>query len=145
MSLRRKFEKKIKDKEQEIQHLERQIMEARAYVEAMQDAMRLVPADGAGDNGEGNGGVTVKPGSAIEAVVKALRQSGKPMHIMDILKAMGRETTSEHRASVGGSLAAYVRKGAIFTRPAPNTFGLSEWGQPAAADDGPPSDFGVTS
>jgi hypothetical protein len=143
MSIRRKFERKIREKESEIQDLERRLMEAKAYMAAMQDAMRLVPADGDTENGEASGDVVIKAGSAMEAVVNALKHSGKPMHIMDILKAIGRETTSENRASVGGSLAAYVRRGAIFTRSAPNTFGLAEWGRPAGEAFAPPDDFGV--
>jgi hypothetical protein len=143
MSIRRKFERKIREKESEIQDLERRLMEARAYVAAMQDAMRLVPAEGDIDNGESGGEVVIKAGSAMEAVVKALKAAGKPMHIMDILKAIGRDATPENRASVGGSLAAYVRKGVIFTRPAPNTFGLTEWVRPVGDAFTPPDDFGV--
>jgi len=118
-------------------------MEARAYVSAMQDAMRLVPMDGDLENGDGGNEVVIKAGSAMEAVMKALKAAGKPMHIMDILKAIGREATPENRASVGGSLAAYVRKGVIFTRPAPNTFGLAESRRPAGEAFAPPDDFGV--
>jgi hypothetical protein len=33
-----------------------------------------------------------------------------------------------NRSALSGSIAAYVRKGEIFTRPAPNTFGLLELG-----------------
>ncbi|MGE0278945.1 MAG: hypothetical protein AB7R40_26430 [Nitrospiraceae bacterium] len=143
MSIRRKFERKIREKESEIQELEKRLMEARAYVSAMQDAMRLVPADGDADGGENGGEVVIKAGSAMEAVRKALTEAGKPMHIMDLLKAIGKEATPENRASVGGSLAAYVRKGVVFSRPAPNTFGLAEWGRPSGTAFAPPDDFGV--
>src|SRR5437870_3414264 len=86
MSLRRKFEKKVKEKHQEIQELEHKLMEARAYLEAMEDAMRLLPAEGGQANGGLGSDITVKPGTTIEAVVKALRASGKPIHIMELLK-----------------------------------------------------------
>lgn len=142
MSLRGKFERKIREKEQEIHDLENKLVEARAYMHAMQDAIRLVPIEGGGENGEIGSEVVIKPGSAMEAAMKALREAGKALHIMDLIKAMGREPTSESRASVGSSIAAYVRKGVIFTRPAPNTFGLAEWGQ-SAAESVPPDDFGT--
>ncbi len=142
MSLKRKFERKIREKEQEVQELEHKLMEAKAYLAAMQDAMRLLPAEGVAENGEMNADFSLKAGSTMEAVMKVLRASGKPMHIMDLIKAIGRDATSESRASVGGSLAAYVRKGVVFTRPAPNTFGLGEWGQPVGVEGGPPDDFG---
>ena len=142
MSLRRKFERKIREKEQEIHDLENKLMEARAYMQAMQDAIRLVPVEGDGENGEIASERVIKAGSAMEVAMKALRKAGKALHIMDLLKAMGREPTVENRASVGSSIAAYVRKGEIFTRPAPNTFGLAEWGQPTA-ESVPPDDFGT--
>lgn len=143
MSLRRKFERKIREKEAEIQELEYQLRAARAYVQAMQDAMKLVPNDADGSDSENGSEVVVRPGSAIEAAIKVLRERGKPMHIMDLLPAIGREATPENRASVGSSLASYVRKGQIFTRPAPNTYGLVEWGTPTSTDpDDLPEDFG---
>lgn len=142
MSTRRKFERKIREKEQEIQDLEHRLMEARAYVAAMQDAIRLLLPEPGAENGEVGAEIAIKAGSAVEAAVKALRDAQKPMHIMDLLKAIGREATPENRASLGGSIAAYVRKGAIFSRPAPNTFGLAEWGQSVTAE-GPPDDFGT--
>jgi len=142
MSLKRKFERKVRDKEQEIHELEQKLIEARAYVQAMQDAIRLVPVVGDVKNGEIGSEIVIRPGSAMEGAMKALREEGKALHIMDLLKAMGREPTVENRASVGSSIAAYVRKGVIFTRPAPNTFGLAEWGQPTA-ESVPPDDFGT--
>jgi hypothetical protein len=47
------------------------------------------------------------------------------------------------RAAVAGSLSAYVRNGEIFTRPAPNTFGLIEFGGKVETSlNGPPRGFG---
>src|SRR5690242_2399842 len=102
MSLRRKFDRKIREKEAEIQELEHRLMEARAYVDAMQDAIRLLPPEPGADGGENVAEISIKAGSAMEATVKALRDAGKPMHIMEILPAIGREATPENRASIGG-------------------------------------------
>jgi hypothetical protein len=141
MSVRKKFERKIREKEQEIQDLERKILEAKAYLDGMHDALRLFPAEGNNEAAEVAAETIIKPGTAVDAVWKHLKATGKAMHIMDLLTAIGREATPENRASVGSTLAAYVRKGAIFSRPAPNTFGLVEWGQPTP-EDVPPDDFG---
>ena len=143
MSLRRKFERKVREKEQEIQSLEYRLMEARAYLQAMQDAMKMVPLSDSGEDRETGSEPSNKPGSSRYAVVHAFRNSKRPMHIMELLTSMGREPTSENRASVGASIAAYVRKGVVFTRPAPNTFGLAEWGNVVGQDEAPPDDFGV--
>jgi len=50
------------------------------------------------------------------------------MHITELLEAIGKPGDRMNRSALGGSIAAYVRKGEIFTRPAPNTFGLLELG-----------------
>ena len=63
------------------------------------------------------------------------------MHIQDILRGIGKEVTPENRASLGGSLAAYVRRGEIFSRPAPNTFALLS---ATASEEEPPPEFGHT-
>lgn len=70
----------------------------------------------------------------------ALLKEAKPLHIDDLLKAIGK--TKEHKASVSGSLGNYVRKNEIFTRPAPNTFGLKEFDE-SQPEEEPPEDFGV--
>ena len=58
---------------------------------------------------------------------------------------MGKKVTRDTKASLAGSLAAYVRKGEIFTRPAPNTYGLVELGHNEHEDEleeQPPTGFG---
>ena len=48
------------------------------------------------------------------------------MRIEALLEAAGKEPTKANRVSLVGSLGGYVRKGKIFTRPAPSVFGLVE-------------------
>jgi len=57
----------------------------------------------------------------------AIRKAGKPLHITQILVAIGRANTKQTRLALSGSLATYVRRDEIFTRPEPNTFGLLEF------------------
>lgn len=54
------------------------------------------------------------------------------------------KTLGKAEISLASSLAAYVRKGEIFTRPAPNTFGLVELGHKTIIEEeaGPPAGFG---
>jgi hypothetical protein len=141
MSTRRKFEERIRRKEAEIQELDVQLREARAYVLGLQEAMKLLPREG-GAGGTDRGEDVLRPGSAVGMARDALRRSGRPLHLLDILTAIGKEPNSANRASLGGSLSAYVRKGEVFTRPAPNTFGLAEFG--VAAED-IPAGFGKRS
>jgi len=135
MKIREKLEKRIKKKEQEIQELRAKIGEAQAYIQALQDTIQFLPRDT-------SSGVSVeralRPGSAVAKTLTFLRKSGKPMHITDILKGIGKTTSKKDRISLSGSLGWYVRRNELFARPAPNTFGLIE----TETANEPPEGFG---
>lgn len=141
MSERKKIEEKLRKKEHEIAALEEKVKSAKIYVQALRDILRMLGSDG-------EKAVEVesilRPGSAVDQARRAILTQNEPMHIDDLLSALGKDTTRETKASLTSSLAAYVRRDEIFTRPAPNTFGLIELGQIGAlAKNGePPSDFG---
>jgi hypothetical protein len=144
MSLKIKLEKRIKDKEAEVQSLEMQLREARIYVQAMQDMYRLLQKSN-GDRYPSNG-VSIRPGTILEQVITVLKQSGKSMKIMDILKALGKEANSQNRQSLVGSLNTYAKKNHFFVRTGPNTFGLLEWQHPDPEqyeENNLPDDFGI--
>ena len=69
------------------------------------------------------------------AAYDALKKAGKPLHVNVLLPAIGRGITRADKSAISGTLAAYVRKGDVFTRPAPNTFGLAEFGSQDGQDD----------
>jgi hypothetical protein len=142
MEERKIIREKMKKKEQEIQVLEEKLRSARIYVQALQDVLKLVDGDSAVEPSES----TMKSGSAVDRAREAILKLGKPLHINNLLDAMGREITRESRASLTSSIAAYVRRGDTFTRPAPNTFGLVELGHTAPAggtpQPQPPQGFG---
>jgi HB1, ASXL, restriction endonuclease HTH domain len=122
-----------------------QIEKAKAYVQALQDSMRFLPKD------NGQEGTSLRPGTALAQAREVLQKAGKPMHISEILKALNKPVDKKQRLSLSGSLSTYVRNGQIFTRPAPNTFGLIETntaslnGSEATAEDDLdlPDDFGA--
>ena len=122
MGLRAEFQKRIDRKLQEITELETKTREARVYVQALEDMMRLLPREESNGQAES----TLKPGTAIGKARDAIKAAGRPLHITEILVAIGRPTDKNNRAAIGGSIAAYVRRGEVFTRPAPNTFGLRD-------------------
>ena len=138
MDLRQRFEDRIRKKEQEIQSLESQLGEAKAYIQAMQDALKLLPRE----NGkEGTSEGLLKPGSAVYKSMQLLKNSGRPMHIVEILQGIGEQNTKKLRLSLGGSLARYVRNKQVFTRTRPNTFGLMSMQD---TSEEPPDDFGIS-
>jgi hypothetical protein len=145
MGLRGEFQKKIDRKLQEINALEQQVREAKVYVQALEDMMRLLPKEDMSRGTAGEGGSALKAGTAIAAARDAIKKAGHPLHISDILRAIGRPVDSSSRAAIGGSIAAYVRRGEVFTRPAPNTFGLihaESNGDRPSQDQQPPPEFG---
>src|SRR5436309_2854111 len=113
---RRKIEERLKKKEQEIQELEAKIKEAQVYMQALQDVLKILPKDADGDSGA----AALRPGGAVAQARTAIKAQGRPLHVDDLLRALGREVNRANKANLSGSLAAYVRRREIFTRPAPN-------------------------
>ena len=122
MGVREEFQKRIDKKQQEIHDLETKIREANVYLQALLDSMKWLPRDESP-----HGGVQLlRPGTTLAKAQEAIKKAGHPMHVADILKAIGKPSDKKNRVSLGGSLSGYVRRREIFTRPAPNTFGLIE-------------------
>jgi hypothetical protein len=144
MNERRKIEERLRKKEEEIRILEAQIRDARIYTQALQDVLKMLPRASERDIAAG----TLRPGSGVAKVREFILNKGEPAHILELLRSLGKDSTREARASLSGSLAAYVRKGEIFTRPGPNTFGLIELThenqeEDSAGSDEPPAEFGL--
>jgi hypothetical protein len=141
MGLRENFQKMIDKKQQEIRGLEMQLREASAYIQALQDSMKLLPRDGVDATSESEH--TLREGSSLAKTRDLLKHSGVPMPINEILKLLGQPLDKKHRISLAGTLSGYAKKGRVFTKTAPNTFGLVEFGanEPAAEDE-LPAEFG---
>jgi hypothetical protein len=117
MGLKERFDEKIRKKEQEIQELEAKIREARASIETWLEAKKLLPREDEVER-------ALRPDSLVGKTFAILQKANKPLHVSEILRRMNEPNTPEKRVSLSGSLAAYVRRNEIFTRPSPNTFGL---------------------
>ena len=141
MGEREVIQDKIKKKEQEIQTLEDKLKTARVYLQALQDISKALSKE---PNSQAES--ILREGSAVAQARDLILKKGHPVHINDILDGLGRELTRESRASLTSSIAAYVRRREIFTRSAPNTFGLLELGHQTSNDSDlpsePPDDFG---
>lgn len=133
---------KIKKKEQEIQSLEEKLRTAKVYLTALNDISKALSRD-SHTNVES---AVLREGSAVAQARSLILRKGIPVHINDLLEGLGKGMTRESRASLTGSIAAYVRRGEVFSRSAPNTFGLLELGHITSLEsDGPgepPEDFG---
>ncbi len=139
MISRQKLESKIRQKEDDIQSLELQVREAKSYLQALEDMLKLVPKEGNGRSTE----QVLRPGTEVAKARDAILAAGKPLHISAIVEAIGKENSKKTRVALGGSLAGYVRKGQVFTRPAPNTFGIIEFERKQNKnEEQPPEGFG---
>lgn len=150
MGIRKEIERKIERKENEMLELEQEtairLREGKAYIQALQESLKLLPKEGPEESE-----VVLRAGSAVAKARDAIRSAGKPLHVSELLQILGKPITPVGKAGLAGSLAWYVRKGEIFTRPAPNTFGLVQFDgakeAPQAAPDfeveEPPENFGL--
>ena len=134
MGIREDLVKKIERKRQEITDLESQHKQATSYMQALEDTLKLFPRDGASIGAQSH---FMRQNSNVSKARDALKRARKPLHVNDILAAIGRPQDRSSRAGLNSSLSLYVRKGEIFTRPAPNTYGLAEFDEPT-----PPAGFG---
>lgn len=127
MGARENLQRLFDRKAQEIKDLEAQMERAKVYLQAIQDSIKALPREATSYNGSRAEDAAVsdlRPGTRLARAKEAIREHGAPMHISEILSAIGVENTKEARVSLVGSLGGYVRKGQVFTRPRPNTFGL---------------------
>ena len=125
MGLRESFQKLIDKKQEEILDLEIRIREAQAYVQALQDSIRLIPKDDAKISASRES--TLRDGTNLANTRQILLEARKPLHINEILAKIGKPIDQASRVSLVGTLGSYSRKGKIFTRTGPNIFGLIEF------------------
>jgi hypothetical protein len=122
MGIREEIQKKLDKKEQEKWELVERVRECDIYIASLQDVLKMIPRDS-----EPGKERSLRPGTTVSRARDAIRKAGKPLHISAILEALGKPNAKKHRVALSGSLANYVRRGEIFTRPEPNTFGLVEF------------------
>lgn len=152
MEIRKEIERKIERKEKELRELEQEtairLREGAAYIQALQESLKLLPKERSDESA-----LVLRAGSAIAKARDAIRDAGTPLHVSELLKILGKPVTPASKAGLAGSLAWYVRKNEIFTRPAPNTFGLFELARskeepeamhiPPSNGEEPPGNFGL--
>lgn len=145
MGVKENLQKMVDRKIQEIEQLEQSIRDARLYLQGLQDAMKALPKDLSKESSSSEQRV-LRPGTEVAKVRDILRQNQKPLHVSELLKLLGREPNNRNKLSLSGSLSGYVRERQIFTRPAPNTFGLAEFDNNGTESSTPvPVTFGKVS
>jgi hypothetical protein len=123
MGVRENFQKLRAKKEAEIRELELRIREAHSYVQAIEDSMKLLPRETAAEADN----ATLRPDSLLAKAREAIKTAGKPLPIIELLKALGKQPDKKNRVSLAGTLSSYARNGRVFKKTAPNTFGLIDF------------------
>jgi len=120
MNPRRKFEDKLRKTKKDLEEAQERVRTLGASLKTWEEALKLLPKDGEDATKK------LRPQSQLAKTRNAIKRKGSPMHIAEILEAINKANNKKNRLSLAGSLGWYVRQGEIFTRPAPNTFGLIE-------------------
>jgi len=132
VSERKTIERELHRKQREIVGLETKLQNAKVYVTALQKVLKLL--DHASEDVDQTD-AKLREGSAVAQARVIILNKEFPVHIDDLLINMGKKVTRDSKASLASSLAAYVRRNEIFSRPAPNTFGLIELGHHTVESD----------
>ncbi len=119
--MKEKLDEKIRRKRQEIQDFEGKIREANAYIQALEEASKLLPRD---TPRPATGEMVLREGSGAHKAYLALQSAGKPLHITSIMKAIGMQNNRAARIALSGTLSRYSRNEQVFRRTAPNTFAI---------------------
>ena len=128
MGLREDFLRRIEKKKTEVEAMRTSLRLEERYLEAMYDAYKLMPRTGEESNGSGAG---FRKGSKAEKAYSALKKAGRPMHIKDLVEAIGLKVTRGNTQGLAGSLRLYAQRCHVFTKPEGlgNTYGLVEFGE----------------
>jgi hypothetical protein len=141
MGMREDLLKRIERKQQEIRELELSLRDCTTYVQALQDAMKLLPRS---DGGDTTDEPVLRVGTDLSKARDAILKVGRPMHITEIVKAIGKPSDKRTKVALVGGIGRYARKNQVFTKTAPNTFGLLELQSIRLhAKTEPPDDFGT--
>ncbi len=129
MSIRTDLERRIEKEKQKVTELRSQIDKSEAFIQGLQEALKLTPKEAGKDTRrtvKHKAAKSFRAGSDVAKTYSLLQQTGKAMHISEILIGIKKEDTKANRLSLSSSLSRYVRNNQIFSRPKPNSFGLKE-------------------
>lgn len=133
MKMADKIQKQISKKKEdvsllevEISKLQSKIIEANGVITGLDTALQLIPKEPSANNFQRDIS-NLRSGSDVEKAYLYISERGASVRIEDILEGIGKENTKKTRQALAGQLSYNFRDGRIFTRPAPNTFGLQQW------------------
>lgn len=136
-SARRQLEKKIDAQRRDVEELRQKVTMAESYLRGLEEGLKFLPEESKAAQITRES-LSLRHGTDLAKAREAIVRVGKPLHINELLSAIGKEVNKKNRISLGGNIASYVRDGKVFTRVAPATFGLLEMNK--IADENPATD-----
>jgi hypothetical protein len=133
MGMRERIEDRIKKKREELVELEVRVRETKSYIQALEDMAKALPREDASVSD-----TELRHGSMLALTRDLLKKQGHALHVMDILRGIGKEPTKGNRASLSGSINGHIKKGGqVFKKTGPNVFALVEHGSKNGTGHGP--------
>jgi hypothetical protein len=124
MSAREDIEKRIEKEKQKVSDLQKQIERSNAFIQGMREALQLI---------SGNIKVVESPKETsyfragdTKNAYEILKQTGKSMHIDELLNSIGKPVNKQTRASLGSSLRRVAKRSGIVKCIGNSTFSLSD-------------------
>ena len=120
MSIKDDLDKLITEKSEAVESLKIKLGKEESYLQALNDTHKIITLK----YGPISRRSSLRPSGALYKVRETILEAEKPLHIDEILSRLGKSV--EDKPRLVSSMSHYLRLGEIFTRPAPNTFGLKE-------------------
>ena len=92
MNIRRNIEKLIQKSENELFAMHEEMVKKQAYIQGLRDTLKYLPKEGSSETPP-----KLRPGTDLAKAYDAIRTAGKPLHVLDLLRALGRETNHKNR------------------------------------------------
>lgn len=129
MSIRDIIEKRIQRERQKISDLRIQIERSDAFIQGLQEALKIIPqsADGKSVNSESpRTKLSFRSNSKTKKASAFLKQVAKPMRVDEILKGIGEPVTAASKASMASGLYRAAKKGGEIQNVSPGFFAVKE-------------------
>jgi hypothetical protein len=125
MGVREDYFRRIEKKRAEVDEMRMKLRMEERYLEAMLDTYKILPRS----DSNGSAPNAFRRGSGASKAYEALKRVGHPMHVKELAQAIGLKLDRASTQGLASAIRLYLMKGEIFTKPAPNTYGLVEFGE----------------
>lgn len=121
-----KLLKIIEREKQEAQELQLTLSNKLSRISAFEEILKLIPDNGI-QTKSNSVERTLRYGGLPQKTQSLLSREGKPLHIKEILERLDLPLTKANYLALASSIGTYAKNQRIFSKTAPNTFGLIDF------------------